>query len=237
MTINEIKGLTKYLSEEDVEKIKEEIKSKEDILKEGSLEEEELIQVLNTLFAILVIEKTLETDLEDVEEIRDELETELLESYQIYDSYMSEYQRDKKKKKKGWLSKFLFLSEGIHAKKEALGGANSTIGKLKDEINELKQQKSKSNLKNVVDGKHRHAFESFCDCPKKHNHPHEHDGLISSIAQISRQIDNQNVQRIANKITEKVDRTDTNNVMINSDVKIDSRQQSKSNLIGNGRNH
>ena len=50
MTISEIKDLAKHLSEEEVEKIKEEIKSKENILKGGKLDEEEMVQVLNTLY-------------------------------------------------------------------------------------------------------------------------------------------------------------------------------------------
>ena len=59
MTIKEIKDLTKFLTDKELEKIKEEIKSKESILKTQDVEEEEMGQVLNTLFAILVIEKTL----------------------------------------------------------------------------------------------------------------------------------------------------------------------------------
>ena len=77
MTISEIKNLTKFLTDNDIQKIKEEIKSKETVLKSGNLEEEEIIQVLNTLFSILVIEKTLELEIEDIEEIRDELQDEL----------------------------------------------------------------------------------------------------------------------------------------------------------------
>ena len=73
MTINEIKELTRFLTEEEVNKIKEEIKNKEEILKGGNLDEEEMIQVLNTLFAIMVIEKTLESEIEGVEEIKEQL--------------------------------------------------------------------------------------------------------------------------------------------------------------------
>ena len=66
MSINEIKDLAKYLSDEEVEKIKKEIKDKENTLKGGSLDEEEMIQVLNTLFAVLVIEKALESEIEGI---------------------------------------------------------------------------------------------------------------------------------------------------------------------------
>ena len=69
MTINEIKGLTKFLNDDDVENIKKQIKDKEVVLKSGKLDEEEMVQVLNSLFSILVIEKTLESQIEDVEEI------------------------------------------------------------------------------------------------------------------------------------------------------------------------
>ena len=118
MTISEIKELTRFLSEEEIKKIKDEIKSKEDVLKNGNLDEEEMVQVLNTLFAVLVIEKTLESEIEGVEEIRDELEKELLECYNVYDSYMAKYRAQDKKKKKRWLLDFLVLSEDIRNKKK-----------------------------------------------------------------------------------------------------------------------
>lgn len=186
MTINEIKNLTNYLSEEEVKEIKKEIKSKEDILKSGDIDEEELIQVLNTLFAILVIEKTLDSEIEDIENIKDELEEELLEAYQEYDDYMSRYKKDKKKKKKkNWLLHFLFLSDDIKNKKQNYGSATKTINSLKQELNELKQQKSDENLRKVVDREHRDFFDSFCDCPKEckhpHNHRHHHDSPIEEL--------------------------------------------------------
>lgn len=173
MTINDIKKLTKFLTEEEVDKIKQEIKSKETILKSGKLEEGEMVQVLNTLFAILVIEKTLEKQVEEVEEIRGELENELLEAYQIYDAYMDKYKKEEKKKKKRWLLDFLALSELIKGKKETVGGVDKTIKNLNKEIEALKQQRSDANLRNVVQGK---GFDRFCDCPHEcHNPHHNHE--------------------------------------------------------------
>lgn len=183
MTITEIKNLTKFLSEEEVEKIKEEIKNKEDVLKSGNLDEEELIQVLNTLFAILVIEKTLESEIEGVEEIRAELEEELLEAYNTYDSYMGKYKKEDKKKKKRWLLDFLFLSENVRARKDNISTSNKTIAKLQTELNELRQQKSDDNLRRVVNKRDR-AFHDFCDRPEKchnpmHHHPDIRDKMVN----------------------------------------------------------
>ena len=118
MTISEIKNLTKFLTDEEAEKIKQEIKDKENVLKIQNMDEEEIGQVLNTLFAILVIEKTLELEIEGVEEIRADLEKELLEAYEIYDAYMIKYKKEEKKKKKNWLLNFLLLSDKVHSKKE-----------------------------------------------------------------------------------------------------------------------
>ena len=178
MTVTEIKDLTKFLSDEEVEKIKEEIKSKENVLKNGSLDEEEMIQVLNTLFAILVIEKTLESEIEGVEEIRAELEAELIESYNLYDTYMSKYKKDDKKKKKRWLLDFLFLSENIRTKKDGLSTTNKTIAKLQNELNTLRQQKSDSNLREVA-GKSEGRFNDFCERPEKCKNPRHHHPDIS----------------------------------------------------------
>ena len=174
MTINEIKDLTKFLSEEEVEEIKKEIKSKEDVLKSGSLDEEEMIQVLNTFFAILVIEKALESEIEGVEEIRDDLEQELLEAYETYDSYMARYKKEDKKKKKRWLLDFLGLSENIRSKKDGISSTNKTISKLQNELNTLKQQRNADNLKQVAEKNDMNRFNEFCDCPHKCEHPHHH---------------------------------------------------------------
>ena len=165
MTINEIKGLTKFLNDDDVENIKKQIKDKEVVLKSGKLDEEEMVQVLNSLFAILVIEKTLESQIEDVEEIRDQLENELLEAYEVYDSYMIKYKKEEKKKKKSWLLQFLSLSDAIHDKKEKIGGANKAIKEMKNELDGIKQQKSDKNLNDVVHkcGDH---FAMFCEHPE-----------------------------------------------------------------------
>lgn len=175
MTISEIKDLTKFLSEEEVEKIKKEIKSKEEILKSGKLDEEEMIQVLNTLFAILVIEKTLESEIEGVEEIREELEAELLEAYNIYDSYMDKSKSEEKKKKKRRLLDFLFLSDNIHSKRESIGASKKTINALQKELNDLKQQRSDQNLRDIVN-KHDHSkFDRFCEKPQECRNPrHNH---------------------------------------------------------------
>ena len=172
MTINEIKDLTKYLKEEEVDEIKEEIRSKETVLKSGNLEEDELIQVLNTLFAILVIEKTLESQIEEVEEIRSDLELELTESYKIYDAYISKSKAEKKeKKKRRWLLDLLCISDRIHSKKEGIGRANKTLNEMQNEINKLKQQKSNENLKNVVDKKNEVERDNFFDLPNKQIDP------------------------------------------------------------------
>lgn len=192
MTISEIKSLTKFLTDEDVEKIKEEIKSKEKILKSGNLEEEELGNVLNSLFAILVIEKTLESQIDDVEEIRKELEDELLLAYQTYDEYILRYKKDEKKKKKHWLLNFLAFSDLIHDKKTTIGKADKSLAQMKSELEGLQKQKSDNNLRKVVN-KEGDSYESFKDyhdknCPvaqalaaeahrrghRGYNHGHNH---------------------------------------------------------------
>lgn len=180
MTISEIKKLTKYLTDEEVDKIKNEIKSKESVLKSENLDEEEMIQVLNTLFAILVIERTLETEIEDIDDIRDELEKELLESYEIYDTYMAKYKKEEKKQKKNWLLNFLFLSDKIHSNKENLGISQKELAALKNELNNLRQQKSNENLAKVVKDKNGKVFGNFCDYPRKCNNPqHHHDSILN----------------------------------------------------------
>ena len=166
MTINEIKDLAKRLKEEDVEKIKEEIKSKESILKTNSLNEEELGEILNSLFSILVIEKAFEEEIEGVEEIRDDLEKELMDSYEQYDSYMLKFKKEGKKKKKKWLLNFLFLSDDIHNKRDSLGKANKLINRLQNQVNELKSQRTNDNMKKVCDHGHRRERDKFCDCSK-----------------------------------------------------------------------
>ena len=168
MTVTEIKNLTKYLTDEEVEDIKKEIKSKETILKSGNLDEEELGQVLNTLFAILVIEKTLEQQVEEIEDIRAELEQELLEAYQTYDSYIERSKADeKKKKKRRWLLDLLGISENIRDRKNGIGMANSSISALQNELNTLKQQRSADNLKKVMRRENMDRRRDFCDCVEK----------------------------------------------------------------------
>lgn len=196
MTIKEIKNLTKYLSDEDIEKIKEEIKSKEELLKEKDLNEEELGQIMNTLFAILVIEKALELEIEGIEEIRDELEAELLESYHIYDKYMSMYKREGKKKKKNWLLNFLFLSDRISSQKKGIGAANKTIESLKKELNQLKQQKSNSNMNEMLSKKDNSLLKAFCRTPRRCNNPlhHNHDSILRDM------MNQRRAERIAREI-------------------------------------
>lgn len=182
MTIKEIKGLTKFLTDEEVEKIKKEIKSKETVLKNEDMEEEEITQVLNTLFAILVIERTLESEIEGIEEIRAELEQELLESYEIYDSHMARYKKEEKKKKKNWLLDFLFLSDRINSQKKGIGATNKTIANLQKELSTLKQQKSNENLKQVVRDRRGTRFDEFLNMPRECRNPHHHhDSIIDQI--------------------------------------------------------
>ena len=170
MTVKEIKNLAKFLTEEELDKIKKEIKSKEDILKKEDIEEEELGRVLNTLFSILVIEKTLENEIEGIEEMRDELERELLESYQIYDEHMAKYKKaDKKKKKRNWLLDFLFLGDRVGAQKEGIGAANKKIDALRKELDHVKRQTSDANLEKVMGDLKGHEHNMFCDCPEKIN--------------------------------------------------------------------
>ena len=175
MTISEIKKLTKFLTDEEVDNIKEEIKSKESILKKEDMDEDELGQVLNTLFAILVIEKTLESEIEGIEEIREELEQELMESYQTYDSYMDKYKKEDKKKKKRWLLDFLFLSDRISSQKEGIGSSKKTIDSLKKELNTLKEQRGNNNLKEIMKDRNGEKFDKFCNCPHECKHPHYHE--------------------------------------------------------------
>ena len=177
MTIKEIKDLTKFLTDKELEKIKEEIKSKESILKTQDVEEEEMGQVLNTLFAILVIEKTLENEIEGIEDIRAELEQELLEAYEIYDNHMARYKKeDKKKKKKNWLLDFLFMSEEMKNRKDAVGASKKEVAALQKELSKLRQMKSDENLKNIMHDRHGHDFDEFCKCWKECDNPfHDHD--------------------------------------------------------------
>lgn len=176
MTVNEIKKITKFLTDEDIEKIKQDIKSKESILKTEKMNENEMGQVLNTLFAILVIEKALEQEIEGIEEIRAELEQELLECYEIYDAYIAKYKKEEKKKKKRWLLDFLFLSDRIHSRKEGIGAANKEISSLKNELSNLKKQTSNANLGKVVKDLNGSRFSDFCELPNLCNNPfHHHD--------------------------------------------------------------
>lgn len=177
MTIKEIKNLTKFLTDEDLDKIKEEIKSKESILKTQDVPEEELGQVLNTLFAILVIEKTLEAEIEGVEEIRAELEQELLEEYEVYDNHMAKYKKEeKKKKKKNWLLDFLFMSEEMKARQDTIGASKKEVAAMQKELNALRQFKSNENLRNVMRDLHGPCYDAFCDCIHKCDNPfHDHD--------------------------------------------------------------
>lgn len=162
MTVSEIKDLAKKLKEEDVEKIKEEIKNKENILKVNTLDEEELMEVLNTLFSILVIEKALEDEIEGIEEIREELQNELMEAYQQYDDYMARYKKeDKKKKKRRWLLDLFMLSEDIKNKKNNLGESNKLINKMQNQINELRKQTSDDNVKEVCKHENRRARDNM----------------------------------------------------------------------------
>ena len=227
MTITEIKNLTKFLSEEEVEKIKQEIKNKEDVLKSGNLDEEELIQVLNTLFAILVIEKTLESEIEGVEEIREELEEELLEAYNTYDAYMVRYKKEDKKKKKRWLLDFLFLSENISSKKMGISTSNKTIAKLQSELNELRRQKSDANLRDVA-CKHGDRFDDFCDKPHKCKNPMHHHPDIREKMQQHR------AERILNKRIEETMRENrtpkTVNIEVIKEVRVEQSEQQTSDL-------
>ena len=177
MTIKEIKNLTKFLKDEDLDKIKEEIKSKESVLKTQDVPEEELGQVLNTLFAILVIEKTLETEIEGVEEIRAELEQELLEEYEVYDNHMAKYKKEeKKKKKKNWLLDFLFMSEEMKSRQDTIGASKKEVAAMQKELNTLRQLKSNENLRNVMKDLHGPCYNEFCDHIHKCDNPfHDHD--------------------------------------------------------------
>ena len=174
MTISEIKDLTKFLTDDEVDKIKQEIKNKENVLRDADMDEEEMTQVLNTLFAIMVIEKTLESEIEGVEDIRAELEQELMESYQIYDSHMARVKGEEKKKKKRWLLDFLFLSDRIHSQKEGIGTSDKVIKSMKRELDTLRQQKSNENLKTVTKDIGGSAFEDFCKIPHECRNPHHH---------------------------------------------------------------
>lgn len=222
MTISEIKGLTKFLSDDDVENIKKQIKDKETVLKSGDLDEEEMVQVLNSLFAILVIEKTLESQIEDVEEMRDQLENELLEAYEIYDSYMVKYKKEDKKKKKNWLLHFLSLSDAIHDKKEKIGGANKTIKEMKKELDGIKQQKSDENLNNVVHKCDDH-FAMFCDHPA---HCKDHSHYLDSIGVPHRKRHNHDL--IRNSVTtNKVSSEKTEVVEVEHDIKENDKTRIK----------
>jgi len=171
MTVSEIKDLTKYLSQEDVEKIKQEIKNKEALLKSENLDEEELGMTFNTLFAILVIEKTLESEIEEIEDIRAELEEELMESYKTYDSFMVKFKKEDKKKKKNWLLKLLFLSDRIHTQKDGIKASKKAVAELQKDLATVKEQKNDRNLKAAIADKKGPKFEKFCNCPKDIKNP------------------------------------------------------------------
>lgn len=172
MTINEIKELAKKLKDADIERIKEEIKSKEAILKNNDLDEEELGEVLNNLFAILVIEQAFEDEVEGVEEMRAELEQDLMDAYENYDKHMAKYKKDKKeekkKKKRRWLLDFFALSEDIRKKKETLGDSKKLINRMQNQIDQLKQQASDNNVEKACDHRRgRPHREDMCDCREK----------------------------------------------------------------------
>ena len=172
MTIDDIKKLTKFLNDEDIEEIKKQIKSKEKILKEGKLEEEEMNKVLNTLFSILVLEKSLESEIEDIDELRKEIEEELMEAYQIYDSYMAKCKAEDKKKKKKWLLDFLRMSERIHSKKDALLASKKEIERLKKELDDARSQRRDERLRNVCNNERER--EKFCKYPRQCKNPYHH---------------------------------------------------------------
>ena len=189
MTIKEIKDLTKFLTDEEVEKIKEEIKNKESVLKSENMDENEMGQVLNTLFAILVIEKTLESEIEGIEDIRAELEQELIESYEIYDSHMVKYKKEEKKKKKKWLLDFLFLSDRVNVQKKNINASTATINRLQKELNTLKQQKSNENLRQVIRDRRGPRFDEFLRSPVECRHPHRHRDSILNQTMRERRFD------------------------------------------------
>ena len=168
MTVTEIKNLTKYLTDEDIEDIKKEIKNKENILKQGNLDEEELGKVLNTLFSVLVIEKTLEQQIDEIEDIRTELEQELLEAYQTYDSYIERSKADaKRKKKRRWLLDLLSISDNIRDRKAGIGMANKSIAALQKELNNLRQQREPNRLRDIMyEGNKRERDNFFKDLVK-----------------------------------------------------------------------
>ena len=204
MTISEVKKLTRFLSEEEIDKIKEEIKSKEVVLTSEKMEEEEMTHVLNTLFAILVIEKTLENEIEDVEDIRAELEQELLEAYEIYDNHINKYKREEKKKKKRWLLDFLFLSDHIHDRKAGIASTNKTINALKNELNAVKQQKSNENLRDIIRDRRGDRFRDFCRFPRTCENPRHHHELDNTL--IRTRLDERMIERFKERIENRLNR-------------------------------
>lgn len=210
MTIKEIKDLTKFLTDEEVDKIKEEIKNKETTLKTENMEEEEMTKILNTLFAILVIEKTLENEIEDIENVRGELEQELLESYEMYDAHMALFKKREKKKKKRWLLDFLFIGDKISKQRKGIESANKTIARLSKELDNARSQKSNENLRNVIRDRRGPHFDHFCLFPEKCRHPHHsHRGenLLRDIrnkARFNRLIDNIANDRITGRNTHRL---------------------------------
>jgi len=174
MTLNEIKNLTRFLTDDEVENIKQQIKDKEVLLKQEIMDEEELGQVLNTLFAILVIEKSLENEIEGIEDIRKELEEELRLSYEYYDAHIAKYKRDEKKKKKRWFLDFLFLSDNIRNQKKGIRESDKTIKLLKNELEAMKQMTSDSYLKEALADRSGEKYCKFCDKPHKCDNPHHH---------------------------------------------------------------
>lgn len=239
MTIKEIKDLTKFLTDQEIEQIKEEIKSKEATLKAEKMEEEELTQVLNTLFSILVIEKTLENEIDGVEEIRDKLEKELLESYEVYDSHLATFKKGEKKKKKRWLLDFLFISDRVSGHKKKINSTDKTISRLTKELEAIKQQTREDNLREIVKNTKGPSFEKFCEVPKKCRHPYHSRQLGSPLRQIRNQVrmnrlvDNIRNGRItgpnANRIREQVSNNNIRKIEINLNSSVLNHKENVSN--------
>lgn len=245
MTINQIKELTRFLTEEEVEQIKKEIKSKEDVLKKGNLNEEEMIEVLNTLFAVLVIEKALESEIEGVEEIREELEQELVECYNMYDSYMAKYRKEDKKKKKRWLLEFLGLSENIRSRKKDINASSKTITNLQQQLENLKKQRSEENLEKVVEKQDDGLYKKFCDCPheckdprnheyhreRHHHHHHDHRNHFKFKDKVPINIErNIRMKNIKQEPTENKKEEVKNNQMTEEKVNLDNTRRVKPKL-------
>lgn len=123
MTVCEIRNLTKYLNQQIAEEIKSKLQKEEMLLINSDYEEEEKIQILNTLYAILVLEKLLECEQEEIEESRLELEQELIESYEIYNLHKNKRKKEKKKKR---LMELWLLNEKNKNISRIIGGVNKT---------------------------------------------------------------------------------------------------------------